>query len=149
MELTPSQKKTVMHQFDSFCKMVMKGVRRDYYRHLATLQKHEVMFSEMSEDELMQMFIKDVYPSEQFLFHAQEYAILIHDERLAFALQDLSEEQRDIILLSYFLDMTDQEIADKLNAVRRTVQYKRVRALEDMRIGLEGIADGNCNKEDE
>ena len=62
---------------------------------------------------------------------------------------EYNEEQRDIILLAYFLDMTDQEIADKLNAVRRTVQYKRVRALENMRIGLEVMTDGNSNVEEE
>ena len=71
------------------------------------------------------------------------------DEKIASALHGLSEEQRDIILLAYFLDMTDQEIADKLNAVRRTVQYKRVRALENMRIGLEVMTDGNSNVEEE
>jgi len=66
---------------------------------------------------------------------------------LAQALEDLSDEKRDIILLSYFLDMTDQEIADKLDAVRRTVQYKRARALEEMRTGLEVMIDGNSNEE--
>jgi hypothetical protein len=30
-------------------------------------------------------------------------------------------------LLSYFLDMNDRKIADKLNMVRRTVAYQRVK----------------------
>ena len=149
MELTPSQKKTVKHQFDSFCKKVLQGECRDYHRHLTALQKHEMMFSEMSEEELSKFYVEDIYPSEQFSFQTQEYNVLVHDEKIASALHGLSEEQRDIILLAYFLDMTDQEIADKLNAVRRTVQYKRVRALETMRIGLEVMTDGNSNVEEE
>ena len=32
MELTPSQKKTVRHQFDSFCRKVLREEARDYER---------------------------------------------------------------------------------------------------------------------
>ena len=145
MELTPSQKKTVTHQFDSYCKKVLRGECRDYHRKLARQQKEEILFSELSEEQLLNLYQEDEYPSEQCIFQACEYEILVHDEKLAQALEELSDEKRDIILLSYFLDMTDQEIADKLDAVRRTVQYKRARALEDMRTGLEVMADGNSN----
>ena len=54
------------------------------------------------------------YPCERFCFQVQGYNIPIRNEILANALVKLSEKKRDIILLAYFLDMTDQEIADKL-----------------------------------
>ena len=145
LELTPSQKKTVTHQFDSYCKKILRGECRDYHRRLARQQKNEISFSELSEDQMQQLYVEDEYPSEQCLFQVYEHEIFVHDEKLALALQELPDEKRDIVLLAYFLEMTDQEIADKLNAVRRTVQYKRVRALEDMRTGLEVMADGNSN----
>jgi DNA-directed RNA polymerase specialized sigma24 family protein len=50
----------------------------------------------------------------------------------------LPGDKRDIILLSYFLDMTDGEIGDKLNLVRRTVQYKRTSSLRELKQFMEG-----------
>ena len=44
---------------------------------------------------------------------------------IAEALQSLPERKRDIILLSYFLELSDREIGDKLNMLRSTVQYQR------------------------
>ena len=72
----------------------------------------------------------------------QGYDIVVKDERLADALGSLSDDKRDIVLLAYFLDMTDQEIADKLNVVRRTVQYRRASSLKEMKKRLEVVEDG-------
>ena len=58
------------------------------------------------------------------IFHVRGYDVAIENEDLANALTVLPDDKRDIVLLAYFLDMTDQEIADKLDLVRRTVQYK-------------------------
>lgn len=49
----------------------------------------------------------------------------------------LSEKKRDIILLAYFLDMTDQEIADKLDMVRYTVQRRRAKSLKELKKKME------------
>lgn len=122
MELTPSQKKTVRHQFDSFCRKVLREEARDYIRHIAWLSDHEVSLSELSEEQMTQLYVLDEYPSEHFHFQGQDFSIAVSDEKLADVLNALPDEKRDIVLLSYFLDMTDQEIADKLNMVRYTVQ---------------------------
>ena len=121
MELTPSQKKTVRHQFDSFCRKVLREEARDYERHIAWRSNHEVSLSELSEEQERQMYVLDEYPSEQTHFHVQGYDVAIENEDLANALTVLPDDKRDIVLLAYFLDMTDQEIADKLDMVRRTV----------------------------
>ena len=39
-------------------------------------------------------------------------------------------------------DMTDQEIADKLDMVRRTVQYKRAQSLKELKKEMEVTEDG-------
>ena len=44
-----------------------------------------------------------------------DYRIAIKDDRPAEALADLPGEKRDILLLSYFPDMNDREIAEALN----------------------------------
>ena len=55
LELTPSQKKTVRHQFDSFCRKVLREEARDYERHIAWRSDHEVSLSELSEEQKRQM----------------------------------------------------------------------------------------------
>lgn len=142
MELTPSQKKTVRHQFDSFCRKVLREEARDYMRGLARQGEREVSLSELSEEQMARLYVLDEYPSEQFHFDVQGYDIAVKDEKLAGALAALSDEKRDIVLLAYFLDMTDQEIADKLNVVRRTVQYRRTSSLKEMKQRLEVVEDG-------
>lgn len=59
----------------------------------------------------------------------------------------MPDEKRDILLLSYFLDMTDREIADKLNMVRYTIQRKRVKSLKEMKQRLEVNEDGGQSEE--
>ena len=66
----------------------------------------------------------------------------IENENLANALTVLPDDKRDIVLLAYFLDMTDQEIADKLDMVRRTVQYKRAQSLKELKKEMEVTEDG-------
>lgn len=133
LELTPSQKKTVRHQFDSFCRKVLREEARDYERHIAWRSDHEVSLSELSEEQERQMYVLDEYPSEQTHFHVQGYDVAIENENLANALTVLPDDKRDIVLLAYFLDMTDQEIADKLDMVRRTVQYKCAQSLKELK----------------
>ena len=131
MELTPSQKKTVRHQFDSFCRKVLREEARDYERHIAWRSDHEVSLSELSEEQERQMYVLDEYPSEQTHFRVQGYDVVIE-----------KDDKRDIVLLAFFLDMADQEIADKLDMVRRTVQYKRAQSLKELKKEMEVTEDG-------
>lgn len=142
MELTSSHKKTVRHQFDSFCKKVLREEARDYMRYVNRLSEREVNLSELSEEQLSQLCALDEYPSEQTSFDVQGYSVAIKDARLAEALASLSEEKRDIVLLSYFLDMNDGEIADRLNIMRRTVQRRRTSSLTEIRNRMEVLEDG-------
>ena len=142
MELTPSQKKTVRHQFDSFCRKVLREEGRDYIKRLAWQSEHEVSLSELSEEQMTQLYVLDEYPSEQFHFQVQGLSVAVKDEKLADALASLPDEKRDIVLLAYFLDMNDREIADSLNLLRGTVQYRRTSSLKEMKKRMEVTGDG-------
>ena len=146
LELTPSQKKTVRHQFDNFCKKVLREEARNYAKHIAWRSEHEVSLSELSEEQINRAYILDEHPSDYTQFDVQGYSVTVHDDRLAQALTELPDEKRDILLLSYFLDMTDREIADKLNMVRYTIQRKRVKSLKEMKQRLEVNEDGGNQK---
>lgn len=147
MELTPSQKKTVRRQFDSFCRKVLREEARDYIRELMRRAAHEVSLSELSEEQMERLCVLDEYPSEAIHFDVQGHDVAINNEKLADALTALPDDKRDIVLLAYFLDMSDQEIADKLNMVRRTVQYRRTSSLKEMKQRLEVHEDGGQSEE--
>lgn len=142
MELTTSQKKTVRHQFDSFCRKVLREEARDYKREISRLAEHEVTFSELSEEEMERLCVLDEYESEQYHFNVLGYSVSIRDDRLADALSALPVEQREIVLLSYFLDMNDREIGEKLNMVQRTVQRRRTSSITEMRERMEVTTNG-------
>ena len=59
--------------------------------------------------------------------------MVVTGDLLAGALMQLPESKRDVILLSYFLGMTDREISDKLNIVRQTVSKRRLVTLKKLR----------------
>ena len=75
MELTPSQKKTVRHQFDSFCKKVLREEARDYAKHIAWLSEHEVSLSELSEEQIERAYTLDEHPSDYALFNVHGFSM--------------------------------------------------------------------------
>ena len=123
----------IQKQFDRICKLTLKGEVIDYRRHITYRKKHEVMLSEMSEKDLGRLFTVDEYGAENQWFQVLGYDIEVRDALVAEALQALSEKKRDVILLSYFMDMSDAEIGRALNLVRSTVHEHRTRSLELLR----------------
>lgn len=137
MKLSASEMKTVRHQFDSLCRKVLREESRNIKKQLARRAEKEVNFSELSDEEMNRLCAMDEYPSDSTFFDVCEHRIAIKDERLAAAIADLPGEKRDIILLAFFLDMNDREIAEKLDMVKRTVQRRRTSTLEELKLRLE------------
>ena len=63
--------------------------------------------------------------------------VIVNDENIADALRSLPERKRDIILLSYFLELSDGEIGKQLNLIRSTVQYQRTSTLRELKKMME------------
>ena len=63
------------------------------------------------------------------IFYVKGIPIEVNDEILADALDKLPEKQRNIILLYYFENKTDLNIAVQLDSIRRTINYQRRVAL--------------------
>lgn len=138
MELTASQKKAIQQQFDCFCKKVLREEARDYIRSIKRRSEKEAAFSDLSEAQLSELSCQDEYPSNLSTFVVRGQLVTVRDDRLADAIAALSTERQEIILLSYFLDMPDREIAERLDMVRSTVQYKRKNALKEIKKKMEG-----------
>ena len=72
----------------------------------------------MSEVELLQLYTLDEYKSDYYRFEVSGYDVLVKNELLG---EVLPEKKHDIILLFYFLDMSDEEIGGLLNVVCSTI----------------------------
>lgn len=70
-------------------------------------------------------------------------------KQLADALHTLPEEKRKAVLLYYFFDMTDAQIAQHLNIPRSTVQFRRTSSYELLKNiwRVELMMKVNCNND--
>ena len=143
MEQSSSDKKTIQHQYDALAKKTLKGEAKNFQIELAKRAAREVSFSELSESELNQFYVLDEYESDFYRFQVSGYDVFVRNALLGEALETLSERKRNIVLLSYFLDMSDEEIGQLLNVVRRTVFRHRKAALAKIKQYMEGKADEN------
>ena len=121
---------TVRHQFDRLCQLSLDGEAANYYRHMEYRRRHEVNFSDLSERELNRISVMDEYDLGDYHFQVLGYDIEVKDALLAETLQDLTERKRNVVLLSYFLEMSDTEIAREMKLVHSTIREHRIRSLE-------------------
>ena len=128
------QQSRIRKQFDSFCKTLLKNEMIDYERERNYRLKYEISFSELTQKELRQLEIMDDYIVES--------DIEVKDELIGEALKSLPEKKRNVILLSFFLDMTDTEIAKYMNLVRSTIHHHRTSSLIALKKIMEEIRTG-------
>lgn len=132
---------TVRHQFDRMCQIALECETINYFVHMDFRRKHEVMFSEMPETELNRLYTMDDLDLDNHYFQVFGYDIVVRDELIAEALQSLTEKKRNVILMSYFMDMSDEEIARQMKLVRSTIHEHRKRSLELLKNILEESTD--------
>ena len=85
-----------------------------------------------------QLYTEDKYFVTEQVFSVLGLDVIVSDDVITDALENLPERKRDIILLSYFLELSDREIGDKLNMLRSTVQYQRASTLQQLKKFMEG-----------
>lgn len=136
-----SQNEHKQHTFEHFCKQILRNEKNDYHRELKQQGGHEVLFCELPPHTLEQLAVWDKYFQDTYLFEIMGFEVAVADELLAEALKTLPQDRLQIILLSYFGEMSDREIAERLNLIRRTVSHRRKSALRKLQKIMEGYAD--------
>ena len=134
---TGSHEEHIRHSFDSFCKKVIKRKSIDIHREYNHRRDREVSFSDLSTRELISTAVTDRYFADEHIFSVIGENVGVADGELAEALKIIPANRREIVLMSYFFDMTDREIAEHLNMARRTVAYHREKTLVELRKILE------------
>lgn len=141
MTNTSDYEKTIEHQFDSFCKTVLRNQARNIYQESQRWQKRFVSLEALTPDDLAKLSSFDNYKAESILFSIFDYEIPIENILIAQAIESLSKRQQDIILLSYFLEMKDVDIATLMSLAKSTVHYHKGNALEELRKFMEEHTD--------
>ena len=123
--------------FDSYCKRILKNEAIDCFREIQKHRQREIFFSELSEKEWKQLYMEDEYDLDTCNFRVLGYDVEVKDALIAEALNLLSDKKREVVLLAYFLDMSDTEIAKLLNLRQSTIHYHRISSLKSLKEFLE------------
>ena len=117
--------------FDSFCKTVSRNYVRNLERAERNRQKH-IMDAPVSFF-LELLGHEDHHPSDTFAFCINEHAYEIADKRVYHALSGLPKKQRIVIILSFWEELSDRQIAEKMEVTPRTVYNLKCRAFSSIR----------------
>ena len=134
---TSDFQKTVMCRFDSCLKKTVFGVVKDYYKELKKNQAEAIPFCELPDIIIDKVAIWDTYKTDYTTFNICGHDIYVYDDELAKVIKQLSDRYRENVLMYYFLDMSDTEIAKLQNISRSGVFQNRHYALKQMKKSLE------------
>lgn len=132
----PTSHEDIQKVFDCYCKKILKNEAINIQKHYQHLSKKQVSFSELTPEQLAELSVCDEYSTDYDLYKVMGYDVKIKNELLNEALQELSEDERFILLL-YGLGFNDVEISDLMKIVRRTVHYKRKKGFEKVKKRME------------
>ena len=124
--------KSIQHQFDAYCKKVLRNEITSIRKRNTNIKYNEEPLTDSTEGKYSQTHFdeQDVY----FLFGME---ILISDQKLSAAIDQLSEIRRKIILLYYFAGFNDAEIGKILNMSTSGIWYQRKKAVEQLKMGYD------------
>ena len=92
LEQSPSERKTIQHQFDRFAKMVLAGEANKRKKELARRSQYETTFSELSPQDMAQLYAMDEYPSDNYSFCVAGQKVIVRNDLIGKALSALPEQ---------------------------------------------------------
>lgn len=120
---------TIENQFDYICKRAVEDERKNYLIYLSRLSRREVSFSDIGDYLVNQFATTDNYSTDFPIFTLNGLSVGVENDLLSEALRELPENKREVVLMFYFMDMSDSEIADLLKLNRSTVYRHRTSGL--------------------
>ena len=132
-----SYEQRVQNQFGGFCTRVLKNEANRIHNEYARQREMEKSLDAVTPEELEQIAVMDQYFQDDHVFEVLGKQVVVTGDLLADAIAKLPDRKRDIILLTYFLGLTDREISKYLNIVHQTVSKNRIRILKELRETLE------------
>lgn len=127
----------IQNQFGGFCTRVLKNEANRIRKEYSKQRDSEKSWDDLSQNELEQSAVTDRYFMDEYILEVQGIPVVVTGDILAEAIAQLPEGKRDVILLSFFLGMSDREISQRLHVVHQTVSKRRLVSLIELRNYLE------------
>ena len=118
--------------FDSFCKTLIRNESINAHKEYSFRAQTETSLQDLSRNEQQQLAHEDEYDALTTHFIVRGENVYLRDPDLSDALRFLPPKRHGVILLSYFLGRTDNEIGHLLKTDPRTVGYRREAALKKL-----------------
>ena len=125
--------KAVQCRFESCLKRTFPHVIKDYQQELKRRKNKEIPFCELPDIIVEKLSVWDEYETDYTIFNVCGMDIKVLDDELAEALKQLPEQKRNNVLMYYFLEMTESEIANLQKITQSGVFRNRHHALETMK----------------
>jgi len=142
--MTPQEFVTYQEQtFDSYAKRLIRNEGADAKKALARRARREAQLSALSVGELSALAGEDGYCLEKVTVFARGKEVNVFDAVLGQALSFLPPKWREVLVLYYFLDESDAQIAEKLHMTTSGISFRRKTALARLREALEAMGYEN------
>ena len=125
--------------FDAFCKKAIRNLavdaKRIYWKKTMTT----------SDEELLATYVKSIMTEDTYnlnkyerIYYVNGLKVVVTNETVGEALKFIMPNKRAVLLLSFFMDYRDSEIARTLRITNSTVTYRKKQALKQLKVLLEG-----------
>lgn len=125
--------------FDSYTATVIRNESKNSKKEIARRAEREISLSQLMKDELAQIAAADDYDLESMTFFVAGDTVKIRNVLLGQAIASLPPQRREVILLSYFLNKNDPQIAALLNLGTDAVFFRRNSSLQRLKKILEDL----------
>ena len=132
-----SFERAIRLQFDTLMKKVIDGMIKNYERELERRSRREIPFSELPDVMVDAFCVYDDYELDMTVFDVYGMEARVSGDELCKALKQLPERKRNNLLMFYFLDMTDSEIAELMQISIPGAFKNRQSALRNMKTILQ------------
>ena len=125
--------------FDAFCKKIINNLSAYALRKsINTLKRNQTMDDSVIQ-EIASAQVEDDYHVYGRTFTVRGISLVVRDEEMGECLQFIPPDKRAVLLLSYFGDFSDAEVARILDISNATVSYRKKDALRKLRALMEAM----------
>lgn len=125
--------KLTERKFASFCIKTIQNAQKDFLRACKRNAKHNPPAQPIQDLEC-DLFAEDDVINIRYTFNIEKLnnSVQVKDDTLAEALRLLPKNLCDIILMHFFLGMTDTDISNVFGVSRQRISFQRKKALKKL-----------------
>lgn len=145
MTCTEEYKEHIVYTFHAFCRVVIRNAMYTAVRTRNRKYKREISLDYLTDEKHYPFGTKDEYfkapePEEEYLLTICGDTVVFSNAPLAEALSRLSEQEREMLYLSFFKRIPQHEISRRYQCCRSTAGYHIRRAIGRLYEEMEGMA---------